>query len=261
MFDDAQVLIIHNLCLVKLIGSDDLLIAFKTANTLPIKLETMVLLNDDPLCYSVSLESTYEIEGADHIVEKVDLRAIIDTLSASTFELYGKGLQQQRARLAHQYCGQCGGLTLPVPLSASVSCNTCNVDYYPRISPCIMVLITHGPTVLLAHHTRSRLPVYTALAGFVEPGESLEQTVHREVKEEVGLRINNLHYFSSQCWPFPSQLMVAFTADYHSGELMIDDDEIKEARWFSLDALPTIPSASTLSGQLIRAYSHKYGSE
>ena len=97
---------------------------------------------------------------------------------------------------------------------------------YPRISPAMMVLVRKGDSILLARHTTTPTARYTALAGFVEPGESIEQTIHREVHEEVGLKVGNLQYFGSQSWPFPHSLMVAFTADYVSGDIRVQEDEI-----------------------------------
>jgi NAD+ diphosphatase len=106
---------------------------------------------------------------------------------------------------------------------------------YPRISPAMMVLIRKGDSVLLALHTQSAVKRFVPLAGFLEAGESIEEAVHREVFEEVGLRVQNLRYFGSQSWPFPHSLMIAFTADYLDGEIRTDPNEILEARWFGPD--------------------------
>src|SRR5690606_38828886 len=119
------------------------------------------------------------------------------------------------------------------------------IDYYPRLSPCVIVLITRGDECLLAKHVQSRMNLYSPLAGFVEPGESVETALHREVAEEVGLQIQRPRYFRSQSWPFPGQLMLGFHADYAEGEIVEDPAEIEEARWWHYRDLPSVPPPST----------------
>ncbi len=187
-------------------------------------------------------------------LELQPLRYIIDQISVEHFSLYSQGLQLLNAIDHQQFCNRCGALNKKLLDSAIMHCSQCHTDHYPVISPCIMALICRGEYCLLAHHIRSQKPVYTALAGFVEPGETLEQTLHREVKEEVGFTVDNLRYFSSQSWPFPSQLMIAFLADYQSGSLALDQSELHHADWFHYKELPMIPSTGTLSGQLIRYF-------
>jgi NAD+ diphosphatase len=141
--------------------------------------------------------------------------------------------------VAHEFC---------------LHCPSCGFSAYPRISPAMMVLIRKGDSILLARHTTTATSRYTALAGFVEPGESIEETVHREVYEEVGLKVGNLQYFGSQPWPFPHSLMVAFTADYVSGDIRVQEDEIADARWFGPgDPMPDIAPRISIAGWLIRA--------
>ncbi|MFL6657191.1 MAG: NAD(+) diphosphatase [Massilia sp.] len=132
----------------------------------------------------------------------------------------------------HRYCGACSAPMSVLGHERCFKCTACGMMAYPRISPAMMVLIRKGDHVLLAMHTASPAKRFTPLAGFLEAGESIEEAVHREVFEEVGLRVNNLQYFSSQSWPFPHSLMIAFTADYVSGEIRVDESEISEARWF-----------------------------
>lgn len=123
--------------------------------------------------------------------------------------------------------------------------------FYPRLSPSIIVLITRGEEVLLAKNANTRGNFYSTLAGFVEPGESLEQTVHREVFEEVGLKVKNLQYFNSQSWPFPNSLMLGFHAEYDSGEINIQEEEIADAQWFHYTEMPNRPAMVSISGWLI----------
>ena len=133
-------------------------------------------------------------------------------------------------------------------------CPACGFTAYPRISPAMMVLVKKGDAVLLARHSQSPYPRFTALAGFLEAGESAEEAVHREVMEEVGLRVHNLRYFGSQSWPFPHSLMIAFTAEYLDGEIRTDPAEIAEARWFGPDDdFPEIPPGVSIASALIGA--------
>ena len=132
-------------------------------------------------------------------------------------------------------------------------CPACGFSAYPRIAPAMMVLVRRGQRLLLGRAPHFVNGVYSALAGFVEAGESLEECVHREVQEEVGIRIANLRYFSSQSWPFPHSLMLAFMADYLDGELDPDPAELSDARWFALDELPPLPSRISISRTLIEA--------
>ena len=130
-------------------------------------------------------------------------------------------------------------------------CGSCHERYYPQIAPCIIVAIRRQDKILLANHVRSRNGIYTALAGFAEVGETLEQTVAREVMEESNIRIKNLRYVASQPWPFPQSLMMAFLADYDSGELRIDPKELQDAGWYRYDALPVLPPPGTIARRLI----------
>lgn len=156
---------------------------------------------------------------------------------------------------SHRYCGVCGSGMQQSSTELCFHCPSCGFSAYPRISPAMMILIKRGDKVLLARHSHYATQRYSALAGFVEAGESLEQTIHREVMEEVGLKVNNIRYFGSQSWPFPHSLMVAFSAEYESGELHLQADEISDAQWYGPDdELPDIPGNDSISGRLIRAH-------
>lgn len=170
------------------------------------------------------------------------------------FAMVGCGMQVFNWDRSHQYCGQCGSATVARHDERARRCLRCELDFYPKLSPCVIVLITRGDECLLARHARSRSNFYSPLAGFVEPGETAEGALHREVAEEVGLQVQHPRYFSSQSWPFPGQLMLGFHADYAGGDIVEDPVEIADARWWHYKDLPSIPSPSTLSGMLIRHF-------
>lgn len=196
-------------------------------------------------CYAVELTTTVSDSAL------VNLRSQMPLLNENDYLLASRALQLVTWFEQHRYCGRCGQQTQYNSEQAVLFCPDCGLTTYPRISPCMMCLITRGEECLLAHHNRHTDKMYATLAGFVEAGESLEQTVHREVMEEVSLTVKNLSYFSSQSWPFPHQLMVAYLAEYDTGEIAIDNEEILDAKWFHYTDLPLVPPSTTLSGQLI----------
>jgi NAD+ diphosphatase len=160
------------------------------------------------------------------------VRSLFGAIDEGLLSVAGRASQIAEWARTHRFCGACAQ---PMQLKAGercYECSACGMMAYPRISPAMMVLIRKGEQVLLALHTASAAKRFTPLAGFLEAGESVEEAVHREVFEEVGLRVHNLQYFSSQSWPFPHSLMIAFTADYLAGEIRVDPSEISEARWF-----------------------------
>ena len=153
-----------------------------------------------------------------------------------------------------RFCGACGARMRPVANERAMHCPDCQLRQYPRLSPSMIVLVTRGDEVLLARSPRFLPGVYSTLAGFVEPGESVEQCVIREVREEVGLEVRNLRYQASQSWPFPHSLMLGFHAEYASGEIVPQVEEIEDARWFRLDGLPPLPAPRAISRYLIDLY-------
>jgi NAD+ diphosphatase len=152
----------------------------------------------------------------------------------------------------HRFCGTCAGPLLDNGHDIGKRCPSCGAVYYPKISPAMMVAIVRGHELLLARAPHFAEGMYSALAGFVEAGETLEQCVHREVKEEVGVTIGNLRYAGSQQWPFPHSLMLAFIADYEEGEIVPQAGEIADARWFHIDRLPILPSRASIAWWLIQ---------
>ncbi len=178
------------------------------------------------------------------------VRLLIDQ-DVGLFQLAGRGVQLAEFYRSHQFCGYCGHTMHPSKTEWAMLCDHCRERYYPQIAPCIIVAIRRDDSILLAQHTRHRNGVYTVLAGFVEVGETLEQTVAREVMEESGIKVKNLRYVTSQPWPFPQSLMAAFMAEYDSGEIHIDPKELLDAGWYRYDALPLLPPPGTVARRLI----------
>lgn len=175
-------------------------------------------------------------------------------LPTRMFNLLNRGIALNYFWKTHRFCGVCGSQTIPMtPKEWAVECSVCQHRTYPMIAPSIIVAVRNGDYILLANHIRHSIEkIYTTLAGFVEVGETLEQTVEREVFEESGLKIKNIRYIGSQPWSFPNSLMLGFLADYESGDIRIQADELSDARWFHYDAdLPTLPPKGTIARRLI----------
>lgn len=200
-------------------------------------------------CYAADVESLPAIPGG----EATPLRAIFQLAGAETFALAGRATQLLDWQNNHRFCGKCGTPTVMKASETAMQCPACGLLAYPRISPAVMVLVRDGDRLLLARSPHFKPGVFSALAGFVEPGETLEECAAREVREEVGIAIANLRYFHSQPWPFPNSLMVAFFADYAGGTITPDPNEIEAADWFQLDALPLLPEPVSISRRLIEA--------
>jgi len=166
--------------------------------------------------------------------------------------LAGRAAQVLEWDRAHRHCGVCGTPTARHGTDRARVCPSCGHVAYPRLSPAMMALVWRGQELLLARSPQYSPGMYSALAGFVEPGESIEDCVVREVAEEVGVTVKNLRYYGSQSWPFPHSLMVAFTAEWDSGEIVPQPEEIEHAAWFGVDALPGIPPRFSIAGHLIR---------
>jgi len=185
----------------------------------------------------------------------IGLRALFGTLDEGLLGVAGRAFQIVEWARTHRFCGACGTPTGHVAGEHCLRCPACGHVAYPRISPAMMVLVKKGDHVLLARHAGPRATRYSPLAGFLEPGESIEDAVHREVFEEVGLQVKDLKYFGSQSWPFPHSLMIAFSAEYAGGEIRLQEDEIVEARWFGPDdAMPPYAKGISISGALIEAH-------
>lgn len=151
----------------------------------------------------------------------------------------------------HRFCGKCATPTVAHPKDVGRRCPRCERDLYPAVAPCMITLVHDGPRILLTRAPRFPKGMYGLSAGFVEAGESLEACVHREVKEETGLSVTDVRYVASQPWPLPSQLMVGFTARLAGGELKVDEDELEEAAFFDVDALPGLPPPTSIARYLV----------
>jgi NAD+ diphosphatase len=190
------------------------------------------------------------IEGFEYTA----LRRLWGRLDDSMLALAGRAYQIAEWARTHRFCGACAGPMTHMPGERAMKCASCGHQAYPRISPAMMVLVKRGASILLAHNAAAPPGRFSALAGFVEPGESIEDAIHREVHEEVGLQVKDLRYFGSQSWPFPHSLMIAFTAEYAGGEITLHDAEIDEARWFGPDdPLPQLSPSQSISRALIDA--------
>lgn len=188
-------------------------------------------------------------------MELRNMRALWGEMDEGLLGVAGRAAQIAEWSRSHRYCGVCATPMVAVAGEHCYQCPACQHSVYPRISPAMMVLVRKGHSILLARHGRAPQARYTALAGFVEAGESVEQTVHREVFEEVGLKIHQLKYFASQSWPFPHSLMIAFTAEYLSGDIVIDGKEIVDARWFGPgEELPLLATKVSIASALINAH-------
>jgi NAD+ diphosphatase len=163
----------------------------------------------------------------------------------------GRAVQLVDWARCHRYCGRCGTPTEVAAGERAMRCPKCRLMAFPRLAPAIITLVTRGDEALLARGVQFRAPMYSTLAGFVEAGESMEDAVHREVREEVGVEITNVRYWGSQPWPFPHSLMLGFHADWASGDIAIDPNEIVDAQWFHRDALPNIPPRISIARKLI----------
>ena len=179
------------------------------------------------------------------------LRPLFLRLPEPTLALAQRAFQVVEWDRTHRYCGRCGTATRDKDGERAKKCPACGYTAYPRICPAMMVLVTRDRELLLARANRFPGAMYSALAGFVEAGETIEDCIHREVREEVGVEVADISYFASQSWAFPHSLMIAFTARYAGGELRPDPSEIADVRWFPVDALPNLPTSVSIARRLI----------
>lgn len=205
-------------------------------------------------CYAATAAKEHEApEG----LQWVPARALFTRVDDVTLGVAGRALAIAEWDAGHRFCGKCGHPTELQAGERARRCPSCRTPYYPRIAPAVIVLVTRGDAMLLARASNFPGAFFSTLAGFVEPGESLEETVVREVKEEVGIELQNLRYFGSQPWPFGRSLMVGFTAEYAGGELRVDGSEIAEAGWFTASNLPKLPPRLSIARHLIDAFLEK----
>jgi len=181
----------------------------------------------------------------------IPLRTIATSLSPDLLAILGRAVQLARFDQITSYCGRCGAQNLMKEDELAKQCPVCGLLTFPRLSPAIIVRITNGDKILLARSPHFPSGMYSVVAGFVEPGESIETGVHREVFEEVGVRITDLKYYASQPWPFPDSLMLGFVAKHLSGDIRCDGVEIEDARWFNRENIPELPGPLSIARALI----------
>jgi len=205
----------------------------------------------------------YFIEESSGEAPEKDMRyGAIRELSAQSEELFrvaGFAYHLMNWTRINLYCGRCGAQLRDKSDELARECPSCGAVIYPRISPAVITAVTRGDEILLAHNRSFRDGFYGLISGFVEPGETLEDCVRREIMEETGLEVKNIRYFDSQPWPFPDSLMAAFTAEYAGGELHPDGDELSDAKWFRGGNMPLFPGPDSIAGRMIRRFlaSHK----
>ncbi|MCU4360517.1 MULTISPECIES: NAD(+) diphosphatase [Acinetobacter] len=185
-------------------------------------------------------------------LQLVPIRQLITSWSKEQFLQASRAVQLLEWRRNHKFCSHCGHPTEVHPTEYAMVCPSCRYHQYPRVNPCIITVITRGDDeILLAKSVHNKTNMYGLIAGFVEVGETLEEAVQREAFEEVGLKLKNIQYMSSQPWPFPSNLMVAFRAEYESGEIKLQEEEIADAQFFKIDQLPEIPFKGSIAHSMI----------
>ena len=201
-------------------------------------------------CYACEADAQAPVPAG---MEFLPLRTLVLHGNETLTEVAGRAMQIKEWDRTHRHCGCCGGATRAVSGENARQCLSCRMMYYPRLSPVVMVLVTRGREFLLTRKPGYVAGRYTVVAGFIDPGETVEHAAAREVLEEVGVEITDLSYFGSQPWPFPHAIVMAFHAEYASGEMRADPAELEEARWFSVDALPDLPEGVHISRRLIDA--------
>lgn len=210
---------------------------------------------DDTACWGVDVPTGQDpADGA-----AIDLFSYFGRSSESEWLVAGRAVQLVEWARTHRFCGRCATPTLPATNERAMRCPSCGLVAFPRLAPAMITLVTRGEPgpdqeALLARGAQFRMPMYSCLAGFVEPGETLEAAVVREVREEVGIEVDDVGYWGSQPWPFPHSLMLGFRAQYAGGEIVCDPTEILDAGWYRKDALPPIPPGISIARKLIDAW-------
>jgi NAD+ diphosphatase len=223
------------------------LVNLSAIGLVPVRTQFLGTLDDQP-CYSAELPQDAVLPDG---MAVRGLRELYGVLDEDLYVVGSRAIQIMDWDRTHQYCGCCGTPTTQLPTERAKRCPKCSFTNYPRLSPAVIVLISRGEEVLLARAPRFPPGMYSVLAGFVEPGESLEETVVREVREEVGIEIKDIRYFGSQPWPFPNSLMIGFTATYASGEIVVQPEELTDAAWFHKQNLPPVPPKPSIARKLL----------
>jgi NAD+ diphosphatase len=215
---------------------------------------------DGAACWAVDLDGdgvadlALDLDGG--LVPLMGLYGRVDDVR---WTLAGRAVQLVDWDRTHRYCGRCATPTEPATGERARRCPACGLLAFPRLAPAVITLIERDGEALLARGRTFPVPMYSCVAGFVEPGETLEQAVHREVHEEVGVELADVRYIASQPWPFPHSLMIGFEATWASGEIVIDESEIVDAQWFRADDLPMIPPGMSIARTLIDRWVARQG--
>ncbi len=198
-------------------------------------------------CWAVDVDGDDEPD-----VVLTPLMALHAHVSPEEWTVAGRAVQLVQWQRTHRYCGRCATETEQAPGERAMRCPDCGLLAFPRLAPAVITLVTRDDgSALLARNAAWPVPMFSCLAGFVEPGETLEQAVAREVAEEVGVTVGRVRYQASQPWPFPHSLMIGFTAEWAGGDIAVDGTEIAEAAWFTTDDLPQIPPRLSIARRLI----------
>ena len=216
-----------------------------------------IAINENSYFYVVEINEDQNIFGLymdPDSINFVDLRQILGVLDQSSFLLASRASILNTWVSNNIFCSVCGNDHLFNAAEGAFECSCNNSPKYPSISPCIITLIHDEDKILLGRSKFFPPNMYSTLAGFIEAGESAEQALAREVKEEVNVDVTDITYYSSQSWPFPAQLMLGYLCKYKSGDIFLNDEELEDARWFNINELPIIPPQASISGQLIRSY-------
>ena len=251
-----------------IIFCDNKILYDQSQNTYTFKLKELNLKNqtapflsiglvDNCYFYVVNVKNNDDILGLfmdPESINFIDLRQILGFLDQSSFLLASRALILQTWISDNGFCSICGKNNSFNDKEGAFECSCNSVPKYPTISPCIITLIHDEDQILLGRSKFFPLNMYSTLAGFIEAGENAEEALIREVKEEVNVNVSDIEYFSSQSWPFPSQLMLGYFCKYKSGKIVLNDNELEDARWFNINELPVIPPDASISGQLIRSY-------
>jgi NAD+ diphosphatase len=205
--------------------------------------------------YAIDIKSSIgEINIGYKSLVEYDIRHLLAISSPEDIVLMGRANQLLHWVKSNKYSGYSGNLNKFNKKEEALICPSTSSIIYPSIAPCVLAMVTNGNEILLARNNMFPEGLFSVLAGFVEVSESAEETVQREVLEEVGINVKNIKYHGSQPWPFPSQLMLGFSCEYDSGEIVLDKNEIAEANWYRYDKLPYVPPKTSLSGQLINSF-------
>lgn len=226
---------------------------YAAMNQIALREHYLGVLDGSP-CYSVELDPV-NIKPAN--ASYIGLRELFGMVDEEIFAIAFHAVQVVNWDRMHQFCGRCGSATDYAANERAKICTSCDARYYPRISPAVIAAISKGDKLLLMRNKRYKHDFYSVLAGFVEPGESLEECLMREAKEEVGITIKNISYFGSQPWPFPNSLMIGFTAEHATGDLVPDGEEISDAGWYSVEQFPNIPGSISIARKLIDHFIEK----